>query len=199
MLYKDIKSYRFVVKVHYFSITSDIYTHTHTFRNVFVVSCFIVHQKCIRVQCAFEYTRCEVQCDLDSSKRCYRYRTPFVSSTQSTLLVLSLSPSFIFMYTRHIHACMGIFPRVGGTTWVYSRGPAQILLRAGINLLPAFRRSRSQTFRALTEGKRRCTKRAWRLGRNDAGEVKRTERVDPVDARSEIYPTIGITRYNVVP
>lgn len=77
--------------------------------------------------------------------------------------------SQIHTYTNtHVYARVWEYPRVGvGGTGIFLR-PAQILLRAGINLLPAFR-SRSQTFRSY--GGKRTVER----GRRDAAPVQKGE------------------------
>jgi len=132
-----------------------------------------------------EYTRA-------APSRCYRYRAPGCRAP--------------FVHTHTDARARGpSLPCPPCRARILPR-PAQILLRAGINLLPTFRsplanapRLRRKTGAPARARRRRGADGRWG-GRGTRGREYRSERVDPAGARVRgIYPAVGITRYTRCP
>jgi len=163
-------------------------------------------RSCIRCRCVQRRDACHnarACCALAFEGEYTRGAQAVLSLSRDRLSRALVSPStrrsctHIRTHTRARTHGVWEYPRVDvGGTGIFPR-PAQILLRAGINLLPAFR-SRSQTLRAYG-GK-------WALERGDAArersEIRKGEegrrvdpRVDLLDSRSR---DISGGRYNEI-
>lgn len=156
-------------------------THKHTYTRLASMCNDDVHAT-MHARAAHSLSRASTHA---APKRCYRYRAPGcrARSFHRQRAALAHTHTHIHTYTlthtlTHMYACVCKYSRIGASGPGIFPRPAQILLRAGINLLPPFR-SRSQTFRAY-EGK--CTFEGGRRSRRRQGERGEEEvdlRVDP--------------------